>query len=98
MIRYYAARADEYDDWYLRRGRYADRRAPARAGNHHQIVHHRSGVHWQIIDSQAAQPSMFAEHGIPLQVAPGGRSHRAILERLPIRPAPDRLLERCRCG
>jgi len=23
MIRYYAARADEYDDWYLRRGRYS---------------------------------------------------------------------------
>jgi SAM-dependent methyltransferase len=23
MVRYYAARADEYDDWYLRRGRYS---------------------------------------------------------------------------
>jgi len=32
MIRYYAARADEYDDWYLRRGRYSHGRPTTQAG------------------------------------------------------------------
>jgi hypothetical protein len=30
MVRYYAARADEYDAWYLRRGRYPDSESGAR--------------------------------------------------------------------
>lgn len=31
MVRYYAARADEYDDWYLRRGRYSHGSMPEKA-------------------------------------------------------------------
>ena len=33
------------------------------------------------------------QHGLPLQEAPGGRSHRAVLERLPVGPAAHRLLD-----
>jgi len=62
-------------------------------GNDHHLVHNRRSVHGQIVHAHATYDAARLQNRFPLQEAARGRRNYTVVERLPIGPPSDGLLD-----